>query len=809
MMPGLLHDLRDGLRAMRRFPGATAASVAILGLAIAANAVILTVAETIFFRPLPVPSPDGLARVVRVENGRANGSFSYPEYRDLRSRARGWQSLAAHYSSAPLVVDGPDGAREAQGAVVSANYFATLGVRPALGRFFREEEDAVPDRDPVVVLGEGFWRDRFGGDPAILGRVVKINDVAFTVVGIAPRGFGGARAETANDLWIPTMMLRVGYRWGDALAGHARPLEIIGRVAPGWTIGRVRAALAALGPALDGRGGAEKRRAVLVADRARGVEDGVRRSMLPSMRLLAAMALLLLLVSCANVAGVQGVRAAARRRELAIRRSLGCAPSRLVRKLVVESLLAAGAAGALGVLLSVPARGGVLPFYTADSEGYVRAFPVALSVRVWLSSLTLALLGGLLCGLFPALHAVRSNVVAALKDDRDPGKSRHRAFLVAGQIALSFALVAAAGLLSRSASSIRSGKRFDPSRVALMRLRPRLVGASADRAERYTREVVRRLEAMPGVESVSLARGAGFAWRETGEATVTTAAAAAAPGRRVGYHEIGPRFLATLGIPLLHGREFDAGDRTGSPAVALVNASLADGIWPGADALGRAILVDGVPFTVVGVFRDAQLRPASRSSVPFVYLAYWQFPFGHPIDSRLVIRTAHDPRTMLERLRQAASDADPAIPVTEVMTMRDQVSSSMADVFLAARVASGAGLVAVLLAALGIHGLFSAVLLRRRKEFALRMALGAEGSDIRGIVVRDASRLLAGGMAAGAAVAFAMARAMPAFLFATAALDTRALASAAAVLGAAAVFACWPPARRAARVDPAAVLRAE
>jgi len=814
-MNGLLQDVRDGLRAMRRFPGVTASSIAILGLAICANAVILTVAETIFFRPLPVPSPAGLARVYRVEDGREDGAFSYSEYRYLRDRAPGWESLAAHYSSAPLVVDGSDGTREAQGAVVSGNYFATLGVRPALGRFFLPEEDAVPGRDPVAVLSDRYWRKRFGADPSLLGRIVRINGVPFTVVGVAPSGFDGVHAENPNDLWIPTMMLRTGYRWGDALAGQARTLEILGRIAPGETLAQVRSGLAAAAPGLEPRRASSGRPPSLVADRALGLEAAARREMIPSLRLLAAIALLLLVVSCANIAALQAVRAAARRKELAIRRSIGCGPVRLVRRLLVESLLLAIGGGALGIVLSAWARAAVLPFYTADSEGYIRRFPLALTGRVWSASLLLAIVGGLLCGILPAIQAARTSLLDALKDDRGwtgTGESRHRGILVGGQIALSFALVAAAGLLARSASRVRSGGSFDPTHVALMRLRPRLVSASPEKAEHYTREVLRRLESLPGVESASLARGSGFAWRQTGEATV------AVPGGRgdrdartlrAGYHEIGPGFLRTLGVPVLRGREFEEGDRAGAPPVALVNESLAAAMGSGADPLGRTVVVEGRPCTVVGVFRDAQLRPAARRSPPFLYLAYWQFPFGPPIDSRLVVRVAGDPKAMLERLRETASAVDPNVPVTEVMAMADQVSASMADVFLASRVASSAGLVAVLLAAIGLHGLLSAVLLRRRPEFALRMALGAEGPDIRRLVVRDAFRLLATGIVAGSALAFLLARAMNAVLFESSTLDVRTAASSAAVLGAAAFLACWSPARRAGRVNPASALRAE
>ncbi|HKB71506.1 MAG TPA: ADOP family duplicated permease [Thermoanaerobaculia bacterium] len=814
-MSGLLHDLRDGLRAMRRFPGVTASSIAILGLAICANAVILTVAETIFFRPLPVPSPEGLARVYRVEDGREDGAFSYPEYRQLRNRAPGWQSLAAHYSFAPLVVDGPGGPREAQGAVVSENYFDTLGVRPALGRFFLPSEDSVPDRDPVAVLSDRYWRERFGADASVLGRIVRINGVGFTVVGVAPAGFEGVHAESPNDLWIPTMMLRTGYRWGDALAGRSRALEILGRIAPGRTLDQVRSGLAAVAPDLDPPGRSRRRRPSLVADRALGLEASARREMLPSLRLLAAIALLLLVAACANIAALQAVRAAARRKDLAIRRSIGCSPRRLVRRLLVESLLLAAAGGAAGIVLSAWARAAVLPFYTADSEGYVRAFPLALTGRVWSASLLLALVGGLLCGILPAIQATRSSLLDALKDDRGwtgTGKSRHRGILVGGQIALSFALVAAAGLLARSASRIRSGGTFDPSHVALMRLRPRLAAASPEKAEHYTREVVRRLEALPGVESVSLARGSGFAWRQTGEAAVAVPGGRGGRGARTlraGYHEIGPGFLRTLGVPVLRGREFDAGDRAGAPLVALVNESLAEAMGPGADPLGRTVVVEGISCTVVGVFRDSQLHPAARRSPPFFYLAYWQFPFGPPIDSRIVVRVGGDPKAMLERLRETASAVDPNVPVTEVITMADQVSASMADVFLASRVASSAGLVAVLLAAIGLYGLLSAMLLRRRPEFALRLALGAEGSDIRALVARDAFRLVVVGIAAGSALALFLTRAMNAFLFESATLDARAFASSAAVLGAAALAACWPPARRAGRVDPAAALRAE
>jgi hypothetical protein len=308
------------------------------------------------------------------------------------------------------------------------------------------------------------------------------------------------------------------------------------------------------------------------------------------------------------------------------------------------------------------------------------------------------------------------------------------------------------------------------------------------------------------VLSASLARGTGFAWRRTGDAALTLPAGGG-PGLRAGYHEIGPRFLETLGIPVLRGREFDERDREGAPRTVLVNRSLAAALWPAAEPLGRTILVDGLSCTIVGVFRDSQLHPASEAPPPFFYLAYWQFAFGHPIDSRFVVRVAGDPKAMLGRLRSAALAVDPSIPVTELMTLPEQVSGAMADVFLASRVAAAAGIATVLLAAIGLHGLLAAVLFRRKSEFALRMALGAGARDIRRLIAGDASRLVGAGIAAGAGLAIILTRAMRAFLFDTAALDARALLSSAAVLAGAALLAAWRPALRAGRVDPAAALR--
>ena len=811
-MLSIMQDFRFAARLLRKSPGFTAAAVVTLAVGIGANTAIFSFIDALFLRSIRAAAPGRLVRLYAAKPGGSEGGFSYPEYRYLREHGVSWAALAAHYSYAPLNVGIAGNAREAQGGVVSQNFFSTLGVEPALGRFFRPEEDAVPGRDPVAVVSFDYWMRRLGGRPSALGESVRINGVDFRVIGIAPRGFTGAVVGTPNDIWIPAMMLRVGYRWGDALTGDSRPLAVLGRLAPGRTLDAARAELRVLSARMAAAGRQDAR--VITALPAVGAEAPEQREALPALRLLMAVAVFLLAIACANIAGLQLVRGAVRRKEIAIRMGLGASRPRLVRQLLAEGLLIAVPGGALGVALSLGARTALLGIYSADTEGYRRVYDLTLDARVLLFSVAVSLLTAILFGLAPALEATRPGIAGGLKAAagwEGADRRRGRDLLVAAQIALSLSLTAAAGLLARSSARIVRGQGLDASHIALLRLRPRLMNYSPAKAQAYTREVLRRLESIPGVRSVSLAKGSGLAWRQTGTLPVRRPDQSPEPSREItaAYHEIAPGFFETTGMELRRGRDFDGRDRPGSPRVAIVSETLATRLWAGREPLGRSLVAGTQSYRVVGVFRDARLASSLESPLPFLYLPYWQEDIEPQVDSRLVVRTGGDPGALLPILRKEAAAVDPDVPVTEVMTLAGQMDGEYATLFLTSAVARGAGLAALLLAAVGLQGALAFTVARRTREIGVRMALGASSRQILSLVCRQGARLVAFGLGAGALIAVALTRSMASLLYGVTPVDPPSLFAASLLLAAVAAAAIFLPARQAARVHPMAALREE
>jgi predicted permease len=812
----LAADAAHALRQLRRNPGFAAAAVLSLGLGIAGNATVFSLVDAMWLRTLPVRHAESLVRISPMRPGGRLDSVSFPEYDSLRRRVTTLAALAAHYSTAPLQVSAAGESAEEQGAVVSGNYFSMLGVAPAHGRFFLAAEGAAPGRDPVAVISTGFWRRRFGGDATVLGREMLINGVHFRIVGVAPEEFRGVLpGAPANEIWIPLMMIETGYRWCSAFRDDCTPLQLIGRLAPGRTAAQAAAEVATLVAARDAERGREQLRRRAYVEPAVGVEPELRRIYSPQMRLLAAIAAVLLLLACANVAGLLIARSLARRREIAVRLSLGAGRARLIRQLVTESLVLALAGAALGVTLTGWTRRLLVAFYTTDAEGYHPYFDLHLDPPTLGFALALGVLTGVLFGLAPAAQAVRVNVVPALKSDASSGAdpaSRWRTLMVTAQMALSVVVLVATCLLVRSASRIEHGAQFEPRGVALMRLRSRLVPYPPARAQALTREVLRRIEAQPGVESVGFARGSGLVWGACCSARIAVPGRARAPlrpedEREVDYQLVGPGTFAVLRIPLLDGRDFDARDRLGSPAVAVVNQTLAARIEPHGSPLGRLFQADGRAWRVVGVVRDAQFHSALAPPPPFFYLDFWQSP--EEVDARLAVRTKGDPRAALPMVRRVIAAIDPQLPVTEQMTLLDQVEGRFTDSRLAAGVMLAAGGLALLLSAVGLYGVIAYSLRQRRREIGLRMALGARRSQVLRLVLREVSTVVVPGIALGLAAAAAVTRLLGAWLYGVSAGDPASFLIAPAALAAAALLATWLPARRASRLDPAVALRDE
>jgi predicted permease len=602
------------------------------------------------------------------------------------------------------------------------------------------------------------------------------------------------------------MMLETGYRWCNAFAADCAPLDVIGRLAPGRKLEEARAELSAIIARVDTAPGYAGPRSAFL-DRAVGLEQHVRNQYSSHMQLMAATAALLLMLACSNTAGLLLARGVARRREIAVRLSIGAARFRLIRQLLTESLAMAALGSGLGLLLTLWTRRLLLSFYATDSEGYVNFYDLRTDGLTLGFSLALAILTGVVFGLVPAIQATKPDVALALKGDptgRGESGSRVRAGLVMAQVALSLIMVVSAGLLARSALHIERGEHFDPRSVAVLRLRPRLMQYTPAHSQAFLHEVVERLETLPGVESVTFGRGIGAVWRSCCTAFLPDRRPEA---MRADYQVIAPHYFSTLHIALLAGRDFDGHDRPGSPTVAIVNQTMARLIDPGGDVIGRMLTADGKSRQIVGVVKDSYLRSALDAPVPMFYTPFWQSP--DETDARMAIRVRGDPRTMLPVLRRAIAKIDPRVPVTEQMRMLDQVRGVFMQARLAAAVLLCASVLALGLSAVGLYGVIAYIVGRRAREIGVRMALGARPATIRALVLKESLAVVGPGMVIGVGGALAATRLLGSWLYGVRATDPWAFVAGALLLSAVALFASWIPARRAARLDPLAALRCE
>jgi predicted permease len=716
-----------------------------LGLTIGAVSTLFSLAHTFLMRPLPVP--DG-HRIVTVEatwdHGTNTGPISYPNYVHLRNAADSFTELAAIYPTAPLFVTRSGEGRQVNGAVVSENFFRMMRLEPFRGRFFTPSEDQVPGRDRVVVIGHDFWRVWFGGDEAAVGSTLRVNGVGFTVVGIAPPGFIGVDAAPLNVI-MPTMMLPVGYRWcDDALAVDCTILRMYGRLADGVSLADAAAEMPTLLPAAwrDAEPGYDSGLRVTAA---RGAH--LSSVDLGFLNLLAVVGVVLLLACCANLAGLLLARGRARGHELAIRVSIGAGHGRLVRQLMIESLVLAFSGGILGLMLSVAMTGALNRFfYSMDSSGRPLVYSFGMSPGVVGGVLLVSVLGGVLFGTIPALVTARRGANAALaRGSRSvTGNERGLGWLIGAQAAMAVALVVVAGLLNAGARELVSGRGFDPDHVALLRLRPRLLGYTADQTEPYLREVIERLDALPDVRSTTMV-GTGIS--VLGFATEVETRDAEPMTLRTGYIEIGPRYFETLGIRVVRGREFAAADDTNAAPVAIVSEAAVSVLWPGGDPIGKILRFRELDHSVVGVVADVLLPNRASSIRPYVYAPFWQNP--HHIDARLQVRVAGDPIQALALLSDTIHEVDADVPVSEIIPMSWRMAGLFRPQRLSAIAMGYAGILAVFLSALGLYSSLAAAVSRRRRELGVRRAVGASAQTVLWMVVRQGTLIVVGGVAAG------------------------------------------------------------
>jgi predicted permease len=808
-MHSLLQDLRFTLRMLRKAPGFTAIAVLSLALGIGANATIFSWVKAAVLDPLPgVPETQRLLTINNSRAGREGLSNSYPQYVYYRDHNNVFSGIAA-YELLFVNISGAGEPEMLAGGIVSGNFFDTLHVRPALGRAFAADEDQPGSPRDVVVLSDSLWKRRYAGDPTIVGKTIYLNRRAFTVIGVAPARFMGTYGGLGQNLWVP-MATQPELTPGGNLLNGSHWIQIIGRLKPGVTQAAAQANLHLLSRQLGETDANEKNLDAIVYDLAHA-QRGIESSMAQILPILMVAVGLVLLVACANVANLLLGRATARRREIAIRSALGARSSRLFRQLLVEGLLLSAMGAALGVLFSVW-TGDLLPALMPPLD-----IPLSLDFgvdwRVMLFGAGLGLLTGVFFGIVPALQARRTEIVDTLKDTAasttaGAKKARLRAVLVGAQVCLSLIALVAAGLFVRTMrKSLTAHPGFDSHNVLLASLQLYPNGYDAARARAFYRDLLQRAQALPGVQSASLASFVPLGTGGGGNSVnVSIAGYTPRPDEEMSIvtDYTGPNYLRTLRIPLVSGRDFTDQDREDSPQVVVVNETMARRYWPGQDAIGKRITVAKKEREVIGVARDIRYRFLGESPQAKMYLPAFQ---SDQDALTIVLRTAGDPYQLAAPLSGAIHAMDGALPVIGLQSLDKRVSDSLFASRAMAALLSGFGLLALVLAAIGLYGLMAFFVAGRTHEIGIRMALGAARTDIVGMILRQAALMVVPAVLVGIAASLAVNRVIAGMLYGISPSDPLTFIFTAALLAAVAAVAGVVPARRAMRVDPMQALR--
>jgi predicted permease len=819
----LLQDLRFAARMLAASPAFTAVAVLSLALGIGANSTIFTVVDAVLLHPLPVRDAGTLVSIFTTDERNPNALFnllqtSRPNLEDYAGQNSVFEAVAVQ-NGLPLSFAGTGEPEQVAAEIVSGNFFDVLGVTPALGRGFLPEEDRVPGERLVTVLSHGFWQRRLGGDPAAVGRTVRLNGSAFTVVGVAPPGFKGANTLAAPALWVPTMahpQVVTGFLAENFDSRRALLFGAVGRLRPGVDIAQAEANLRAIAGQLareypnDNAG----RSVSLVPLAQSTINPGFRRNMVRAGGLLMTVVGLVLLIACANVANLLLARAAGRQREVAVRLSLGASRGRLVRQLLTEGLLLAALAGVLGLVLAYWAQSVLWsmrpPALPAD------AIDLTPGARVLAFTVLVSALTAVVFGLVPAWSASRPDLVAELKQ-RAGGSARGnrpwslRNLLVAGQVALSLVALVGAGLFVRSlARTQRVAPGFDHDRLAVLTVDLGAQGYDEARARAFQRELLERARALPGVERATLASSIPL-FQGGVLRTVFTEGSDTSDrrnGRFVQLNVVEPGYLQTMGVPLLRGRDLAETDHADAPRAVVVNETMARQFWPGKEALGQRFQFFGqaVWNQVVGVARDGKYNFIAEDQAPHIYLSLHQV--FQPAVS-LHLRSAGDPALPLGLARQQVRQMDASLPVTNVLTFAEIFEQNLWAARAGAYLLGVFGVLSLLLAVIGVYGVMSYTVSQRTRELGVRMALGAGQRDVLRLVVGQAATLAGAGILSGLALAFVSTRLVGNLLFEVSARDPLTFLLIPLVLAAAAVLASLWPAWRATRVDPTIALRAD
>jgi predicted permease len=813
-MTSFWQDIRYSLRMIAKAPGYAVIAILTLALGIGANTTIFSWINSALLNPVPgISNPSKVVSLTLGKPGQPFG-FTYPDLEAVRNGQQSFTGIAACWF-AQMSVTGKAKPERVWGMVTSANYFDVLGVRPFLGRAFLPAEDEKPGGAPVAVISYRLWQTHFGANPDVLGQNIEINKHAYTVVGVTPAAFQGSQTGVRTEIWVPIMMEAQLDARGDLIHDHHNFwLLIFGRLKPGVSLAKAQAEMTLrLKPEAKNYPEEHKGKDTVIAYPLWRNPWGLNSFLSTLLPMLMIIAGLVLLLACANVANLMLVRSVARRREIAIRMSLGASRWRLVRQLLVESLMLALAGGGVALLITFWTAGSLMKFMP-DTD-----FPLSLTIgtdrTVMFATLAIALLTGIIFGILPALRSSGVAPITVLKEDSSSAsgtlrKARLAGGLVIAQISLSLLLLICAGLFIRS---VRSAQQiypgFNSHNVWIASYDLFTAGYSEGTGAEFDRQLVAKLEALPGVQSVSLSDRVPLGF-SGGSTSVKPEGYVSQPNEVMETQAavITPNYFKTMQIPIVKGRDFSPQDIKSSQRAAIVSEAFAERYWPHQEALGKQLNSDFTNewFTVVGVARDTKVRALNETSTPFVYLPLYQY---YKADMIINARVAGDPLAVGKTIQNTVHKLNPDLVMYNVNTLESQELFASFGQRVAGTFVGAFGLLALILAAVGIYGVTSYTTRQRTHEIGIRMALGASKEDILRLVLGHGLRLTLIGVGLGLTASFALTHYLSGLLLGVTSHDALTFSTVAILLCAVSLFACYLPTRRAMRVDPMVALHYE